>query len=98
MPFIIIAEDKPDSLELRQRVRPEHLAYLDAHKARLLAAGALLADDGKAGFGSVLIYDSDDRAEAEAFAQGDPFAKAGLFATTAIHRWRKAYFNGVQAS
>ena len=97
MPFIIIAEDKPGSLELRQRVRPEHLAYLDAHQAKLLAAGALLADEGEAGFGSVLIYDSDDRAEAEAFAREDPFAKAGLFATTAIHRWRKGYFAGVRA-
>ena len=96
MPFIIIARDRPDGLELRQRVRPEHLAYLDAHKARLLAAGALLEDDGKAGFGSVLIYDSDDRAEAEAFARGDPFARAGLFASTEIHRWRKGYFDGVQ--
>lgn len=94
MPYIIIARDKPGSLALRTATRPEHLAYLRQHLPRILAGGALLADDGTGGDGSVIIYDTDDRAEAEAFAKGDPFAKAGLFATTEIRRWRKAIFNG----
>ena len=94
MPYVIIATDKPDSLALRQRVRPEHLDYLTRHEAKLLAAGAQIEDDGTGGFGSVIIYDTDDRAEAEAFAANDPFAKAGLFETVRIARWRKVFFDG----
>lgn len=94
MPYVIVARDKPDSLHLRQRLRPEHLAYLDAHEAKLLAAGAMLEDDGTGGSGSVIIYDSDDRAEVERFAAGDPFAAGGLFATTTIRRWRKVFLDG----
>ena len=34
-----------------------------------------------------------DRAAVDAFAAGDPFAKAGLFSATEIRRWRKVFFN-----
>jgi uncharacterized protein len=93
MPYVIICRDKADSLELRNRTRAEHLEYLTENKDRLLAAGAMTADDGTGGVGGVLIVDTEDRAEAEAFIQADPFAKAGLFAGIEIHRWRKAFFD-----
>ena len=93
MPYVIIARDKPDAGDLRQKARAEHLEFLKANTHKLLAAGAMTEDDGTGGTGSVLIVDTDDRAEAEAFAAADPFAKAGLFASTEIHRWRKAFFN-----
>lgn len=96
MPYVIVAKDRPDSLALRTRLRPEHLAYLDSHADRLLAAGGLLEDDGSGGFGSVIVYDSDERAEAEAFSMGDPFRREGLFASVEIHRWRKVFLGGVK--
>lgn len=94
MPYVIITTDKPDSLALRDQVRAEHIDYLTLHKARLLAAGARIDDDGRGGHGGVIIHDTDDRAEAEAFIQGDPFTKAGLFETVQVTRWRKAFFAG----
>lgn len=93
MPYAIITHDKPEHLDLRTAVRDEHLAYLDAHKRRLLAAGAVIDDDGSGGHGGIILYDTDDRAEAEAFIAGDPFTKAGLFETVTVVRWRKAYFD-----
>ena len=92
MPYIAEMTDKPGTTELRAKVRDVHLEYLDANKAKLLAAGALLRDDG-IGEGSVYIIDTEDRKTAEAFVAGDPFAKAGLFGRTVIRRWRKAFFN-----
>lgn len=94
MPYVIIARDKPNSLELRAKLRPEHLEYLERHKASLMAAGGLLEDDGSGGTGSVLIVETDDRAQAEAFAAGDPFNRGGLFASVEVVRWRKAFFAG----
>lgn len=93
MPYVIQTRDKPDQGRLRADTRAEHLEYLDANKDKLLAAGALIDDDGTGGHGGVIIVDTDDRAEAERFIADDPFTKAGLFETVTVTRWRKAFFN-----
>jgi len=93
VPYAILTTDKPESAELRAKARNAHLEYLDANVGKLLAAGALIADDGTGGNGGILIVDTDDRKEAEAFIAGDPFTKAGLFEKVTVTRWRKAYFD-----
>ena len=93
MPYAIMTTDKPNSAELRAQVRATHIEYLTANLDKLLAAGALTADDGSGGHGGILIVDTDDRKQAEAFIAGDPFTKAGLFEKVTVSRWRKAYFN-----
>lgn len=93
MPYIIETFDQPDSAALRQTTRPEHLAYLEANVDRLIAAGARWNDDDTAALGSVIILDVDSRADAEAFAAGDPYALAGLFAETRITRYRVAFLD-----
>ncbi len=93
MPYAIQTKDKPDHGYLRAELRDAHLAFLNANLDKLLAAGAVIDDDGSGGHGGILIVDTDDRAEAEAFAADDPFTKAGLFEIVTVTRWRKAYFN-----
>lgn len=94
MPYVIVTEDKPGCEPLRLEHRSAHLEYLESRVAMILAAGAKLTDDGGSMTGSLLIIDTEDRATAEEFAAGDPFSKAGLFASVAISRWRKAIFDG----
>jgi uncharacterized protein YciI len=94
MPYAIITQDKPDHAEVRASNRPEHLEYLKANQKSLLAAGALLKDDGSPGEGGILIVDTEDRAVAERFIADDPFTKAGLFQSVVVTRWRKAFFDG----
>ncbi|HSA81492.1 MAG TPA: YciI family protein [Geminicoccaceae bacterium] len=93
MPYAIITRDKPNSLQLRNDTRGPHLEYLTANQDKLLAAGAQVDDSGQGGYGGIIILDTEDRAEAEAFIQGDPFTKAGLFSGIEVVRWRKAFFN-----
>lgn len=90
--FAIICFDKPDSLELRMATRPTHLVYLQGQldAGVLLMAGPLLDADDKP-TGSLLLVEAADRAGAEAFAAGDPYAKAGLFAATEIRPWRRVF-------
>ena len=52
-----------------------------------MAAGPFLDDQDRM-IGSLLIVDVPDEAAAKRFADGDPFAKAGLFASTEIRKWR----------
>jgi len=94
MPYAILLQDKAGSAELRAAHRPAHLEYLSANAHKLLAAGALINDDGSGGHGGIIIVDTDDRGEAERFINDDPFTKAGLFEKITVTRWRKAFFDG----
>jgi uncharacterized protein len=93
MPYVIQTKDKAGSSQVRADNRTAHIEYLTAQKNLLLAAGALIEDDGTGGSGGVLIVDTDDRKEAERFINNDPFTKAGLFEKVTITRWRKAFFD-----
>jgi uncharacterized protein len=94
VPYAIITRDKANSVQLRNEARAEHLEYLTRHQKKLLAAGAQVDDDGQGGYGGIILVDTEDRAEAEAFIRDDPFTKAGLFCGIEVVRWRKAFFDG----
>jgi len=89
MHFVIYCKDKPDHMDVRTATRPDHSAYLEQHADKIVAAGPMLTDDGNGMVGSVLLMEFGDRAAAEAWAAGDPYAKAGLFESVEITPWRK---------
>src|SRR5258708_32173053 len=93
MPYMIRTKDKPGHASLRAEMRAEHLKYLEAHKDKLLATGALLSDDGKDATGGLLIVDVEGRKAAEDFIANDPFTTAGLFPKITGKRWPQALFN-----
>ena len=93
MLFAVICIDKPASLDLRLATRPTHLAYLETYKNRIVQAGPLLdAEDRPCG--TLLLLEVADRAEAAGFAEGDPYAKAGLFESVVIRPYRTVYKDG----
>jgi uncharacterized protein len=78
--FVYIGHDRPDASELRQRQRPDHLekiAALDA-AGRIRFAGPLRDEHGDPR-GSLIIFEADDLAAAQAVAQSDPYVQAGVF-------------------
>lgn len=91
MYFIIMAEDRPDSLELRMATRPSHLDYAAAQGCVVLAGPLLTDGKDPTPQGSMLIIDVADRASAEKFAANDPYAVAGLFARLDITPWMPAF-------
>ncbi|OLL31425.1 hypothetical protein BTH42_10770 [Burkholderia sp. SRS-W-2-2016] len=93
MPYIIETFDKPGHADVRIRERDAHLAFLEQHKALLLACGAKLNDDGSGAGGGMYVIDVETREEAERFIAADPFSAVGLFERVTITRWRKAYFD-----
>lgn len=94
MPYLIETFDKPGQQQLRRDTRDEHLRFLEANKALLLACGAKLADDGSDLGGGLYVVDLDTRDEAERFIADDPFSRVDLFERITITRWRKAYVAG----
>jgi uncharacterized protein YciI len=95
MLFALINTDRPGSLDLRLATRPAHLSYLESHAAKIVSGGALLDASGQPA-GSLLVVDVEDRAEAEAFAAADPYAKAGLFESTLARPFRQVYRDGAK--
>lgn len=87
MRIALIARDKPGALHIRTETRPDHVAYLKASPA-VERAGPLLDGDGQM-CGSLIILNVADRAEAETWVAGDPYGKAGLFASVELIAWNQ---------
>ena len=91
MLFSLHCIDKADGLPIRMENRPAHLEYLEANLEAIVFAGPTLDDSGETPTGSLIILDVPDRAAAEAFAAGDPYARAGVFESVTIQATRQVY-------
>jgi len=87
MLFALICTDKPNGLAIRKANRPDHLAYLESLGDMLVFAGPFTEEDGQTMNGSLIVVEADSLRDARAIADGDPFAKAGLFASVEIRPW-----------
>ena len=88
MLFVITAFDRPGALELHAgSVRAPRL--LKSQSTRIKVGGPLLNDQEQP-VGSLLIIEADDRNAAEAFADGDPYRRQGVFERVEIRTWRAA--------
>ena len=87
MRFALITHDKPGALQIRMDTRTAHLDYI-ASTGVVEIAGPFLDDAGQM-CGSLIILELPDLAAAQAWANNDPYAKAGLFATVTLNAWKK---------
>ena len=96
MLYIIIAEDGEDSLSKRLANRPAHLQRLHdlRDQGRLVLAGPMPAvdavDPGPAGFtGSVIVAEFPSLAEAQTWADADPYVLGGVYARVSVKPFKK---------
>lgn len=96
MLYAISGEDHPGSLAARLAARPAHLARIEAlHAAgRLVLAGPHPAIDsenpGPAGFtGSLIVAEFASLADAQAWADADPYLAAGVYRAVTVKPFRK---------
>ena len=96
--YAIISEDVEDSLELRVKTRPAHVARLQelASEGRVLVAGPHPAidseDPGPAGFtGSLVVADFPSLEDAESWANADPYVEAGIYARVVVKPFKRVF-------
>ena len=96
MLYVIIGEDCADSLDKRLAARPAHVERLQALQsdARLILAGPCPAidspDPGPAGFsGSLIVAEFPSLADAQAWAEADPYVAAGVYAKVSVKPFKK---------
>ena len=96
MLYVIICIDTSDSGTLRADNREPHLTHLKSAGDQLKLGGRTTTVDGQTATGSILVVDMESMAEAEAFANNDPFAKAGLFTSVTVLPWACGIGTGLQ--
>jgi uncharacterized protein YciI len=96
MLYAIVGIDRPESLSGRLSARHAHLARLHALRdaGRLVLAGpfpAIDADDpGPAGFsGSLIVAEFAALADAQAWADTDPYIAAGVYERVDVRPFRQ---------
>ena len=87
MLYALICTDKPNSLAIRRAKRPEHVAYLKSLGDTLKLAGPFIEADGETMNGSLVVIEAASLQAAKEIGAGDPYAKAGLFASVKIRPW-----------
>ena len=96
MLYAIIATDIENTLSKRLQARPDHLARLQALKnaGQLILAGPHPAidsnDPGDAGFsGSLVVAEFTTLADAQSWADADPYIKAGVYDQVIVKPFKK---------
>ena len=85
MHFLLIYEFVPDYLEHRPLHRSEHLRFAwEAHRRGELVIAGALADPVDT---AVLFFQGESDEKARAFAQADPYVRAGLVRRWSVRPW-----------
>lgn len=87
MRVTLICVDKLDHLQIRLDTRSAHLAYIEATGV-VEMAGPFLNPEGQM-TGSLVVLNVDSLAQAQDWAENDPYALAGLFSSVTISEWKK---------
>jgi len=100
MLYAIISQDIENSLPLRKKARPDHLARLETlqNEGRLIIAGPHPSidsnDPGDAGFsGSLVVAEFADLAAAQSWADADPYVAAGIYQHVSVKPFKQVYPN-----
>lgn len=87
MLFAMVALDRPNSVERRMAIRPEHLKHLEALGDSLFLAGPFL-NEREEGVGSIVIVEAESLDAAREMLNRDPFVRENLFDQVTIKPWR----------
>ncbi|MBI1494821.1 YciI family protein [Halocynthiibacter styelae] len=87
MLIALVGRDKPGALNIRLENREAHVNHIKS-SGIVAQAGPFLDENGDM-CGSLVILDVEDMAQAQDWADNDPYAKAGLFETVTLTQWNK---------
>lgn len=87
MRVALICKDKPGALQTRIENRPAHLAHIETSGV-VEMAGPFLNEEGQM-TGSLVVLQVETLDQARAWAEADPYARAGLFESVTITEWKK---------
>ena len=82
--FVFHGLDKAGALDVRKATRQSHLDWIASLSPRVKIGGPMMSDDGATPLGSMLVVETETLDEARALFAQDPYALAGLWASTSV--------------
>ena len=93
MLYVVQFTDDADRADVRQRLMPAHLDFLERHRDQIRAAGPLRDADGGAAGGLWLVMAESHRAVTD-LVHADPFWPTGLRKTVRVMQWAQVFAEG----
>jgi uncharacterized protein YciI len=93
MIYVVLFTDNPAHAASRQRLMPDHLAFLERNAGQIRAAGPLRAEDGSAA-GGLWLVEVATVAEVTALTLSDPFWPTGLRQSVRVLEWTQVFADG----
>ena len=97
MLYAVLLSDNPGKADIRPRLMPAHLDFLEEHRAEIRAAGPLMEPDGR-GAGGLWLVEALDAAAVTALVELDPFWPAGLRQSVRVLEWHQVFAEGRRTS
>jgi uncharacterized protein YciI len=91
MLIALMCFDKAAHVDLRLKLRPAHLKWIEGTGVRLTFAGPMMSDDSATSHGSIIVGEFASLEDARTFSRNDPYAVGGLFERVVIHPTRQVY-------
>jgi uncharacterized protein len=76
MRLVALFEDEPAMAGVRQRLEPDHLSFLEAHRDEIRMAGGLRDEPGGPYVGGLWVFEVASKARATQLIEDDPYFKA----------------------
>jgi len=76
MLYAVLLSDNPGKADIRPRLMPAHLEFLERHRAEIRAAGPLMEPDGR-GAGGLWLVEAPDAVAITALVELDPLLAHG---------------------
>lgn len=94
MIYAVFFEDDPSRAEMRQKLMPRHLAFLQDNACSVQAAGPLKdAVEGSAA-GGLWLVEAEGPEAVRALVEADPFWPTGLRKSLRILEWTQVFADG----
>jgi uncharacterized protein YciI len=94
MLYAVLFTDQPNRQDVRRRLMPQHLDFLERHRDRIRAAGPLVHARDKAPAGGLWLVDADHEDKVVELVHADPFWPAGLRESVRVLEWRRVFADG----
>lgn len=76
MRLVVVFDETPAMVDVRARLEPAHLAFLETHRHEIPMAGGLRNEPGQAYVGGLWVFDVASRERAIELIEQDPYYKA----------------------
>jgi uncharacterized protein len=76
MRLIALFDDEPPMADVRRRLEPAHLAFLEANRQEIPMAGGLRDEPGGAYTGGLWVFEVASKARAIELIEADPYHQA----------------------